>query len=78
MKKNFFQIILGTLAIALGFNSCEKEKTCIKCINFKDKDFGMTEICANDQYIQTQQKLDQLTLELKSEGYIIKYSEKCN
>ena len=78
MNKNFFQIILGTLAIALGIYSCEKGKTCIKCINFKDKDFGMTEICANDQYIQTQQKLDQLTLELKSEGYTIKYSEKCN
>lgn len=77
MKKNFFQIIMGAVAVALGFTSCEKEKTCVKCINFNDKISGKTILCVGDQEIPSQEVLNRITAELKTDGYTVTYSEKC-
>lgn len=68
---------MGAVAVGLGLTSCEKEKTCVKCINFNDKISGKTMLCVGEPEIQSEEVLNRLIAELKTDGYTITYSEKC-
>lgn len=74
MKKNFFQIVLGSLALALGLTSCKKEDCCAT-ITYD----GETEtFCVGDDGL-TQAQFNGYVAYYKSlPGASVKTKKKCN
>ena len=78
MRKSYLQLLLGGIIIVGSLVSCEKDdKICVKCFSYNDRDFGFTENCVGNEFIETEETLDNLATAIEGEGYKIKYSENC-
>jgi pyruvate formate-lyase activating enzyme-like uncharacterized protein len=77
MKKNFLQIVMGALVLTLGLSSCKKDKNCKTCATYS-YDGESDTICVGEKGVETQAKFDEYVAYLKSEGYSVTTSEKCD
>lgn len=78
MKNKYTRITIVLTLIIICFLSCKKETTtCVKCLKYRDKDFGSTENCVGDFYLETEEAFNNLVTELEKEGYKLTFSEKC-
>jgi hypothetical protein len=77
MKKNFLQIVMGALVLTLGLSSCKKDKNCKSCATYT-YDGKKGTFCVGDADVETQAKFDDYVSYLKSEGYSVSTSEKCD
>ncbi|HUH74305.1 MAG TPA: hypothetical protein VLZ75_07840 [Chitinophagales bacterium] len=79
MRNVLPNLLLGFVAIAIGLTSCEKEEiTCVKCMQFNDKDFGRVENCVGYIYIDTEEDFNNLAIELEKAGHRLTFSENCD
>lgn len=81
MKKNFFQIIMGSIAIALGLSSCKKDKevhnNCVKCFSFTSDNLDTYTFCIGDNNVETEARFNAYVAYIKDVGWDIRYSERC-
>lgn len=80
MKKNFFQIITGVIAVALGISSCKKDKenqsNCVDCLVILDNDANASTICVGDEDAETKAKFDILVAYYRDQN--IKFAQRCD
>lgn len=78
MKKNFFQILMGTLMITLGFTSCkkDKDKDCVDCATLTYDGYSYT-VCVGDDGL-TQKEFNDYVAYYKSEGYKVRTFKRCD
>lgn len=73
MKKNFFQILLGSLVLALGLSSCKKDDCCATITYDGETDT----ICVGDDGL-TQEQFNAYVALYKSMGASVSTKKKCN
>ncbi len=73
MKRNFFKIVLGSLALMLGFSTCKKD--CEDCFSYTDGGFKYT-YCESD--FASKDAYESYKIQIQSAGYIIETFEECD
>lgn len=76
MKKNFFQIIMGATALALGFSSCKKDKKDCKDCATITYDGETDTFCVGDDGL-TQTEFNADVAYYKALEYTVKTFQEC-
>lgn len=74
----FFKTVTGAQTLSLGFMSCKKDKNCVQCATYTDEEGVTYTFCVGEKDVETDAKFKAEVLYLRSEGYTVKYTEKCD